>query len=149
MRKFLIESPRFAGNAEIVYDTDGKLCLIDVMNCEIDPDVLHHFKQAVPIDIERVLNGTAFGAATTVVESSYEVTFDMFWKAYGKKINKIRAEKEWNALTKVDQVKAYFSIKGYDWFLNNVEKGRAKADPETYLRKRYFDNEWKKSTKRN
>lgn len=144
MRKFLIESPRFEGNAEILYNDQGTLMLIDLTNCVIDVDVVHHFKQSVPAEIKRVLDGTGFGPTTTVVEGAFEVTFEMFWKAYNKKINKIRAEKVWNSLSKVDQVRAYYGIKAYDKHLATVEKYRAKADPETYLRNRYWENEWKR-----
>ena len=76
-----------------------------------------------------------------VVEADFEVNFDMFWKAYNHKINKLRAVALWGKLSKTDQVKAYYGVAVYDKFLKK-EGYRKKADPETYLRNKMYDNEY-------
>jgi hypothetical protein len=67
--------------------------------------------------------------------------YDMFWKAYNKKINNKRCIQLWNKMSKTKQVKAYYGITQYDKFLSK-EDWRTKADPETYLRNEMFYNEW-------
>ncbi len=140
MRKFLITSPHFRGTAEILYREDGVLVKIDLSQCEMNIGITDAFKKKVPAhlnDIETAFKDTK----ATVIEADFEVTFEMFWNAYNKKINRKRCEPIWNKLSKPKQVKAYYGIKQYDKYLK-VESWRQKADPDTYLRNETFENEY-------
>ena len=88
-------------------------------------------------DIEAAFKDTK----AMIVEDEFEVTFDMFWIAYNKKINRKRCEPIWNKLSKPKQVKAYYGVKSYDKYLK-VESWRQKADPENYLRNEMWENEY-------
>lgn len=67
----------------------------------------------------------------------------MFWKAYDVKVNKKRCIPIWDKLTKTQQVKAWAGIKKYDSYLKSLKWSRPKADPDTYLRQEYWENEYK------
>ena len=142
MKRFIVTSPSWTGEAEIVYNEAGKLVRISYEGSNIHEldGISEAFKRMVPVfiaDLKAVFEQTK----ATVVEADFEVNFDMFWKAYNLKHNKIRAVNLWNKLSKTDQVKAYFGVPIYDKFLKK-EKWRSKADPETYLRNKMYDNEY-------
>jgi hypothetical protein len=142
MRKFIVSNPeKFKGNAEVYYNDLGTLCKIDVINTDMEPVTVSHFKQAVPATVGGMINGSAFGKSTTVIEGDFVVTFNMFWEAYCRKFNKKRCEPLWNKLDKVKQVKAYYGIAIYDKFLS--KSGRFKCDPENYLRNELWENEYR------
>ena len=140
MRKFLITSPHFKGSAEILYREDGVLIKIDLAQTEMTQGMTEAFKKTVQSHLNYI--ELAFkNTKATVVEADFEVTFEMFWISYNKKINRKRCEPIWNKLSKPKQVKAYYGIKQYDKYLK-IENWRQKADPETYLRNEMFDNEY-------
>lgn len=140
MKLFLITSPRYNGSAEVLYTETGVLCKIDCMQTDMDAATINAFKKCVACHIEKLTEG--FGSDTIVVEGNYEVSFEMFWKAYNKKINKFRCIKLWEKMEKTMQVRAYFGVSEYAKYLKK-ESWRTKADPETYLRNQYWDNEYK------
>ena len=142
MKRFIVTSPKFQGSAEIHYNVNGVLCKIDLNNCTMEERVVHHFKAAIPTSLTLLMNGNAFSSETSIVEAEYEITFDMFWNAYDKKINRIRCEKLWNQLSKINQIQSLNGIAAYDRFLKKKD-WRSKADPETYLRNQMWNNEWK------
>lgn len=141
MKRFLITSPKFNGQAEIFYNASGLLFKIDLSNALMEPATIKAFKAAVPPVMDDLLKGEGFTADTTIIAADVEVSFDMFWNAYNKKINRIRAEKLWHKLTKVQQVNAFTGVAPYDKFLKKTD--RFKADPETYIRNQYWLNEYK------
>lgn len=141
MRRFLISSPAFTDTAELHFNGDGTLICIDVSKTNMTVAIVRIFKDKAPAHIDELENCFK-GTHAKIVEADFEATFEMFWKAYNKKINRIRAEKIWNKLDIVKQVSALHGIRNYDKFLHN-EQWRTKADPETYLRNEMWANEWK------
>jgi len=141
MRRFLITHPKFTGSAEVQYNSDGQLFIIDLSSCIIPADVLRPFKNAIPVDVNTMVQG-AWAEQAIIIEKDFDVTFEMFWTAYDKKINRLRAEAAWHKLSKTEQVLAFYGIKKYDAFLK-VANWRKKADPENYLKTKYWENEWK------
>lgn len=141
MRRFIVTSPAFNGQAELVFTEHDLLCKIDMTDTVMPATIINAFKARVPVhidDIEAAFKGTH----ATVVEADFEVSFEMFWKKYSKKINKFRCIKLWEKMEITMKVKAYFGIDAYGKFLKH-ESWRSKADPETYLRNQYWDNEYK------
>ncbi len=139
MQLFKITNPNFTGEIEVLYN--GKLVKFDCTNAQIDEETISAFKRAIPTNINVFIKGEWCSKYTTVVEAEYIVSFDMFWRAYDKKINKARAMPIFEKLTKTEQVKAYMGIKAYDKYLTK-EKWRTKADPENYLRNKTWENEY-------
>lgn len=138
MKRFLITSPRFTGTVELIYNEDGKIIHVSLADAEMDSATAEHLLRCISAAAARVAD--KMGNAK-VIESEVEITFDMFWKAYGKKINKSRCILLWGKMNKAAQVAAYVGIRKYNKYLFEV-KWRNKADPETYLRNAYWENEY-------
>lgn len=142
MRKFLVTAKSYTGVAELVYNQEGYIATIDIAETNMTPELRFKFKAAVPVTTKHLETGGHNLAKCTIVEAGFEATFEMFWNTYNKKINKLRSQQIWQKLTKTEQVQAFYGIKNYDVFLKKND-WRSKADPETYLRNKYWLNEYK------
>ena len=141
MRRFIITSPGFTGQAELIYKENGTLSNVDLGQAEMSVDVIDAFKKKVPIEVSEI--ETAFAnTRATILEAGIEVSFAMFYNSYGQRHSKKRAEGLWNKLSKVDQAAAYFGVRPYLRYLNR-DTWRSQADPDTYLRNRYWESEWR------
>ncbi len=140
MRRFLITSEVYTGEAELHYEADGRLVLLDMTRTNMSADLVGKFKLKVPQHVDGL--ATAFTGKVVVVEADYEVTFDMFWKKYDKKINRKRCELLWPRMSKADQVAAYVGVTAYDKYLKRVD-WRSKLDPENYLKNKTWENEYR------
>lgn len=138
MKRYLITSPRFTGQAELIYN-DSRIIHISLVDTEMDASTAQAFIRCVSCNESEV--ASRFSDETKIVSADVEVTFEMFWKTYHKKINKARAVKLWNSLTETDRANAYVGIRPYNKYLFE-NKWRSKADPDTYLRNRYWENEY-------
>lgn len=69
-----------------------------------------------------------------------DLSFEVFWDAYKKKVNKQRCIPLWKKLSDVDRIDCIMSLKAYESFLKR--DGRAKLDPENYLKRRSWENNW-------
>lgn len=140
MRKFIIKHTKYGGEIEVVYNAHI-VQNINFSNAQITPDVLAAFKRLLPATLAEFTRAKWIGNDGVIVEADYEITFDQFWNDYGKKINKSRSILLWQKMNKAMQLAAWTGIKKYDAYLKK-ESWRGKADPETYLRNRYWENEY-------
>lgn len=140
MKKFRITSPHITGSLDFTYNSSGKLCMIDAMNADITPEQMKLVLSRAEVDIANI--GKWFsGTQAHLVEIPLEVSFDLFWTAYGRKINKLRCMKLWSRLSDHDKTAAIIGIGRYNHFLQR-ENWRSKADADTYLRNKYWENQY-------
>lgn len=153
MNRYIITSPKFSGEIQVLYDLDNQLVFIDFMKCDLTEEQTEYFKKNVPakigeIDGVRFENEIAylqfrFGTSKlTIIQEGYKVSFEQFWNRYDHKVNRIRAEKEWNKLSEADQVNAFFRYQMYDRHLK-LNTWKTKAGPDRYLKDRFWESEWK------
>lgn len=142
MRAFLITSPKFTGTAELVYNDAGVLVRIDTSGTDMNCSVMHKFKGAVATHIDNLRQ--SFTPGTTVIETGFEVTFEMFWNKYGYKVERKRTLALWNKMSQAQQVSAYFSIEAYERFLKRKGGKMEKKFPDSYLRSEAYETDWDK-----
>lgn len=146
MKKIIITSDNFGGEVYAVYDLEGQLISIDFAASNLTAAQKDWIKVHLPVagGDHLAYIKDCFGGAKSVriLMEGYEVTFDMFWQAYGEKVNRIRCEKRWDKLSKADRQKAFSGLAAYQRHLarNNWQN---KANPDTYLMNKYWENEWK------
>ena len=142
MRSFLITSPKFTGEAKLVYNEKETLCMIDCTTTNMCEQTIKAFKNAVPVTIHQLQNGRCFVAETVVVESNFVVSFKRFYDEYPLKRNRYRAEKCFEKLSKSNQVKAFYSLHGYKKYITKTQIFAMGAD--RYLSDHHFETEWEK-----
>lgn len=143
MIRFITTSPSFAGEVHIIYGDDNQLLCIDFRNAQLNSKQTSYLYQHTPIIFDATTFAQSFGTPhLTFVHEAYTITFDEWWHRYDRKINRVRAEKLWARLSKADQLQAYTGILAYQRHLQH-NTWKTKADPETYLRNKYWTNEWK------
>ena len=140
MRRFLISSQNYTGQIELVYNESEQLVIVDFTNAILKVNQVDMFTRIIPATTQTLADVFGRYPQLTVVEGSFEVSFEAFWKKYDLKFNKIRTEKEWTKISPVERVQAYYSIEKYDKYV--IDKRIGKAHPETYLRNKYFLNEY-------
>jgi len=134
----MLTSPKFTGEVMFGYDHNGDLIYY---NNEINDEVVVKWmKRFIPIDINE-LQSFKTKVQATVTEVPEDLTFDRFWNAYDKKINRKRAEPIFKKLTDGEKMQAIVRIKAYQEYCHY--KHRAIADPEKYLRE-LFETDWGK-----
>lgn len=139
MRKFILTSPKFTGQATFGYDENGHLVFYH--NEIPDKAVIIWMKRFLPLD-EVELTTFKIKVHASVTEIPEDLTFDRFWNAYDKKINKKRTEPLFERLADAEKMQVIMCIKDYKDYC--YYKHRGIADPEKYLRDRFFETDWNK-----
>ncbi len=139
MKRYLIQSPRFTGSAEVIYN-NGILQVLDISNTNmVRPSMIEAFIKQIAV--EELYLGNSF-ENVTIIAADVEITFKMFWDKYNHKINKLRATKIWERMPLAEQVEAYCGIQKYFAYLKKND-WLGQQDPDTYLRNKTFLNEYK------
>ena len=92
--------------------------------------------------VARYIPELAKSTSLTIVSVDYVITYEQFWNAYDNKVNNKRALALWDKLSHVDKVAAFVGIKIYNRHLQK-NPWKTKADPDTYLRNRSWENNYK------
>lgn len=153
MKKFILTSPAFEGEINVLYGTDGKLMYVDFMKSDLSEEQMQFFKEKLPVyltpgpspqgDGNSSVLASHFGKSKlNVVEQGYSVSFEQWWTRYNLKRNRERCEKIWNKLSEADRAAAFFKLALYERRLS-LDQWRTKAEPDTYLRNKYWNNDWK------
>ena len=142
MKRFLITNKKYTGAAEVYYNAEGTLVIINCKETNMDADTIRSFKKAVPATLQELTTGSGFSNDTTIVQAGYRISFDEFWKKYNKKINKMRCIPLYDKLSDTETIECTEGIKAYDKFLNKVEV-RQKLDPENWIKMKAWENDWR------
>ncbi len=142
MRRFSITSAKFTGQAELVYNQTGLLCMLDLTKADMPADIIIAFKRAAPVTVEQLLKGEGFTADTTIMESGFVVSFKKFYDDYPLKRNRYRAEKIYEKLNGGQQAEAYYSLPHYKRYLSRT--GIFAMGADRYLGERHYETEWSK-----
>lgn len=141
MKKFILTSPKFTGEVIFGYNETDRLVYYENTSTMTEHHLdwlLGHLPHASAwIDI---IAKKAPGAR--IVEVPEDLTFDRFWIAYDKKINRKRAEPLFEKLNAAAKMQAIVRIKAYQEYCHYKQRGI--ADPEKYLRDRFFETDWNK-----
>jgi hypothetical protein len=141
MRKFVITSSKFTGEAQLLFSRSELLCRIDCSDTDMSAEIIKGFKAAVPVTISGLEEFSKQPSITKIVEVGYRIGWEEFWNAYKKKIHPHRCRPIWDSLSDADTIDALNGIKQYDAFLEKT-KVRQKLDPENYLKNRSWQNQW-------
>lgn len=139
MKKYLITSAHYTGAVEVVYD-EQRLLSIDFSQTNSTMVQREKLKQVIPVNPSSLREAFA-KTSVTIIEGDFEVSFEMFWNAYGKKVHPSRCKPLWEKMSTADRVKAFIGIKKYNQWLR-TQGDRARLDPENYLKRKTWENEY-------
>lgn len=142
MRRFLITSPAFTGEAEAIYDGTARLIRFDVSKTNMLPDLISKFKSKIPAHVDDMADAWK-GSNAVVVESDFEVSLDDFKREYPYTRNYHLLEARWKKLSKTDQVEAYYSAIEYRKYCSRNDWYKPKI-ADSWLANKEFKNDWKK-----
>lgn len=145
MRKFLISSPKFSGNIEMVFNQEEVLVSLSFANAQLSIGQIQYVIKNTPVIMDGLNVCEAFKGAM-IAEHTYEITFEMWFDKYSFKRNKKPAEKIWVKMNVGDRAKAFYSIDAYNRYLKK-NTWLNKMYPDTYLRNEHYNDEWDKLNK--
>lgn len=143
MKKYILTSDYFTGSVTFGFNSDNWLVYFN-NEAEFTEDRQYQWLFEVerfPIRLEQIPY-LAKKVKGELKEVPADLSFDTFWNTYSKKINLKRVKLIWSKLNDADRMHAIINIKPYDSYLQRTCIG--KAHPENYLRKEYFNVDWKK-----
>lgn len=137
--KYTLTSPKFNGN--LVFGLTGDVLTLVENNTDM---VKHQMEWVLGVLAQgRKLNQLSQMIAGSLEMVPTDLSFDAFWKAYNKKINRKRCEPLWKKMSDAERVECLMNIPKYHAFLKRFPT-RGKLDPESYLRKGAYQNDWSK-----
>jgi hypothetical protein len=136
MKEFIFTSKLFEGSLRFRYNVDGTLEQFEC-KAELTPQQVNFFTNNFPFRLEflKLIEEKAQGK---MVEITY-LSFENFWEAYDYKVDKIKAQKYWEKMSKVDKALALTGI--YKYRNRSIIKGISLVYPERYLKYKRWEDE--------
>lgn len=142
MKRFLISSPSFTGDAEIFFDSDGRFIKLDVMHTNLTGELLEKFKAKVPVNVLQLEE--AFNKNITIVAADIVITSEDFMREYPYKRNTHLVHAYWPKMPASDQVKAYYAAIDYRKYCEKNKGWYNPKIPAAWLKDKEYLNDWKK-----
>lgn len=139
MKKYLISSSKYTGEVELVYSPH--LEIVDFSKTDMSIEGRQWMVRRIPSHSDGLPELIA-GTGAVIVEENVVVHFEDWWKLYNKKINKDRALKLWDKISDTEKQKAWVGTIKYNRHLSK-NLWQNKADPETFIRNKYWNNDYK------
>lgn len=139
MKKYLLSSNKYSGEVELIYSPMFEMADFSKTNMTIEGR--QWMLRRIPMYASELPNMIQ-GTGAVMVEESLVVHFEDWWKLYNKKINKERTVKLWDKLSDTDKQKAWIGVMKYNRHLSK-NLWQNKADPETFIRNKYWNNDYK------
>jgi hypothetical protein len=144
MRRFLITSPAYSGEAELIYDDSGRLIRMDVVKTNMPADLVRRFKEKIAAHIDGLAQSFNNSSAV-IVEADFEISLDDFKREYPYSRNYHLLAKRWDKMSKTEQVQAYYAAIEYRKYCqrNNVVAPFIKI-ADSWLHNKEYKNDWRK-----
>lgn len=139
MKKYTLTNARFEGEVYLTYQA-GILIRIDFTQAHLTLMMVLALLRSIPAAEAQLQQ--SFSAETIIVGEDVAIVFELFWQKYAVKINRPRCEGLWEKLSRADRVLAYFGLDKYHKHLRR-NPGKFKMHPDTWLRSRAWENEYK------
>lgn len=139
MKTYLLTSPKWPGEIEVVYNDLNLMVSIDISRADLAEKQQIYFLRDLPREMAELMKLKEKSPTLVITEVEQEVTFEMFWNKYDEKIrsSRKRTERAWNRMSKTNQVKAYRFIQKYKM---NLLPGTNPKYAETYLNAELWNN---------
>lgn len=138
MRRYVITSPEYTGEMIFGYDNEGVLKYYE-NNAELKTEHMVWLARNFPFADSDLPKIVSKGKVTEITDLSFE----KFWKDYDYKVgNKKAVERLWYRLSESDRIAVLDHLPKYRYHLQ-INRGQAKAYPQTFINQRRWENEYK------
>ena len=125
---------------EFQYDLNGLLKVFKILEGDLNKEQQAFlFSPKFPYQ-ETTIQKWKSVTGIDLVIGTPDLSFDVFYDMYDKKVGRLKAERSWTKLSKADRMKCLKSLKSYNDYL--FRKKIAKAYPATYINQRMFEDEF-------
>lgn len=141
MRKFLLSAGFFNGDAEIIYDAEGRLVRFDVLATNMTTGMVKQFKEKLPAHVDAL--ATAF-TNVTIVEGTIDFTAEDIVREYPYKRNTHLVAPIVAKMNQTDRVLAYYAAIEYRKYCDREKKWYKPKILASWLKEKEYLNDWKK-----
>jgi hypothetical protein len=140
--QYILTSKKTALKIVFHYDLNGFLNGLEIEGVDSEKQLQYLFWNAkFPFPyIESLIEPIRKMGRFNIRQVEDDLSFDRFWREYGYKVSKKKAEKLWQKLTKAQKIKVFLHLPKYEAYL--TRKHIEKAYPDTYLRNEKFEDEY-------
>lgn len=142
MKKYILTSPKFTGTVVFGYSPDTDFLKLYHNESEMSDQQQVWLLQHLPYSLAEVVS-LAKKISGTLEEIPQDISFDVFWELYGRKVNLKRCKPLFDGLSDENKLLAITRIKPYFKYCERTGF-RGKADPDKFLRNQYFETDWTK-----
>ncbi|QNK63964.1 hypothetical protein H7F33_05585 [Pedobacter sp. PAMC26386] len=142
MKKYVLTSQNLTGSVIFGYDDAGLLVFYDATPAMITEKQLLAVLKNLPREAQD-LQALADKTKCTLELLPEDLSFEVFWNKYDKKINRKRCEPLYKKLDDTEKTACIRNIKPYEDYLYRTNF-RGKADPDNYIKKEYYAVDWKR-----
>lgn len=135
--KYQITSTRFSGNLIVGLTGDILTLIENNSSCSkerIESILLFLGKGRTLKELAQWISGKVDLIPT-------DLSFDVFWNDYDKKVNRKRCEPIWKSLNDAERIECLMNVQKYHAFLQRNPQ-RSKLDPENYLKRGSYQTNW-------
>jgi hypothetical protein len=148
MKRYLLTSPDFNGEIEVVY-RNGRFVRLDFMEVDLSDKQTEWLLRNVPPLEAHLQDMVAITKKMVLVEREYQISLDDFKRAYPYKRNSHLLPPIWDKMTKTDQVLAELGARKYRQFVQRQHaKGFTEYTPmlaTRFLKEQQWLNDWDNS----
>lgn len=140
--QYILTSKKTALKIVFKYDFNGFLIGMEIEGVDDEKQLQYLFWNAkFPFPYtEQLIDPVRKMGVFNIRQVEDDLSFDRFWKDYGYKVSRKKAEKLWQKLSKAQKIKVFLHLPKYEAYL--AYKHIEKAYPDTYLRNEKWDDEY-------
>lgn len=143
MKKYIITSPAFKGHAEVWYNFEGMLSIINLNYCVMDFKQIKYLLHNLSPELSTVMS-IKTGTSLQITEEPFEITADDFKREYPYSRNYHLVDAFWASMSKKHQALAYFAAIQYRKYCRKNESWYKPKIAYSWLHKREYLNDWRK-----
>jgi hypothetical protein len=137
MTTYLATSRAYGGCIALTYNEEDQLAIVNLSEAQLSPRQREWVLRHAPLHPSG-LPEFARHTRSILTEQPQQITFEMFYQAYGVKEARKKAQTAWNKLSRAEQVKAYRYIPRLkNKYLNS---GVPLPYPATYLNQQRWND---------
>lgn len=142
---YVLSSDQFVGEITLTYDKNQVLERLE-STAQLSDHQRTMLSRVFPLTYAQLtrLVGESGGLKAKLLPP--DLSFEVFWKAYNYPTKKARAQPLWEKLSNTDKVACLNSLTAYAYYLS-VKNGIERQYPDTYLRQRRWEDDFKAMAK--
>lgn len=143
MKRYLISSPKYTGDIDVLYDAEGRLVKLDFMGTNCSTGQITGAKARIPADVTQLADAFA-DTDVKIIPTDVVVTVEDFKREYPYQRNMHLLPPIWEKLSTSDRVQAVYAAIEYRRYCEREKHWYKPKIAAAWLKEKQWLNDWKK-----